>query len=244
MKEQKEDGKELTGQESVETMEPGEDPAVIDPALQNPGQAEMGTMSIREINEITRKIIAPEFSDIPGDPLRGLSREEWNKLSPLERYSPRPSPLDRLPVWPKIDIKVQLLDKKAKLPTREHEDDAGLDLYALEHTILPRPGDVVAVRTGIAIELPSGYHAEIRSRSGMALKHSVVVANSPGTIDNGYRGEIKVLLTCLRKPYKVEAGDKIAQMVLSRDEIFPVVVVDSLSVTERGEAGFGSSGSK
>lgn len=147
-------------------------------------------------------------------------------------------------MFPPIDmqLKIQLLDKKAKAPTREHESDAGLDLYALEHTILPRPGDVVAVRTGIAIELPPGYHAEIRSRSGMALKHSVVVANSPGTIDNGYRGEIKVLLTCLRKPYKVEAGDRIAQIVLSRDEIFPVAVVDSLSVTERGAAGMGSSG--
>ncbi len=120
-------------------------------------------------------------------------------------------------------------------------EDAGLDLRAAEDITL-QPGVPVAVPTGLAIELPPGYEAQIRPRSGLALNHAITLPNSPGTIDPGYRGEIRVILLNLgREPYRIRRGDRIAQMVVARYE--PVEWEEGeLNSSGRGEGGFGSSG--
>ena len=116
-----------------------------------------------------------------------------------------------------------------------------MDLRAVEDAVL-EPGVAQAVPTGLAVDIPPGYEAQIRPRSGLALKHSITLPNAPGTIDPGYRGEIRVILLNLgREPYRIHAGDRIAQMIVSRYE---AVEWDEseLSESERGEGGFGSSG--
>ena len=131
----------------------------------------------------------------------------------------------------------------ATLPEYAHgpAEDAGMDLRAVERTVLA-PNVPRGVPTGLAIELPAGYEAQIRPRSGLALKHAVTVPNSPGTIDPGYRGEIRVILLNLGKTdYVVEKGDRIAQIVIAKYEAIELMEGD-LSDTERGAGGFGSSG--
>lgn len=121
------------------------------------------------------------------------------------------------------------------------EEDAGMDLCAVADALL-EPNIPQAVPTGLSIELPSGYEAQIRPRSGLALKHAISVPNSPGTIDPGYRGELKVILINLgRQPYQIAKGDRIAQMVIAKYEAVEVVEGE-LSDTARGAGGFGSSG--
>jgi len=116
-----------------------------------------------------------------------------------------------------------------------------MDLRAVEETVL-EPGRPVAVPTGLAVDIPPGYEAQIRPRSGLALKHSITLPNSPGTIDPGYRGEIKVIMLNLgTEPYRVNAGDRIAQMIVSRYEAVEWEEAE-LSDSARGEGGFGSSG--
>jgi dUTP pyrophosphatase len=116
-----------------------------------------------------------------------------------------------------------------------------MDLHAVESVEL-RPGEPVLVPTGLAIELPPGYEAQIRPRSGLALKHSIILPNSPATIDPGYRGEIRVILLNLGKvAYQVQQGDRIAQMVVAKYEAAEWVESD-LNESVRGEGGFGSSG--
>ena len=116
-----------------------------------------------------------------------------------------------------------------------------MDLCAVEHAVIA-PGTGLAVATGLSIELPSGYEAQVRPRSGMALKFGVTVANTPGTIDPAYRGEIKVILINHgREPYVIEPGDRIAQMVVARYEAVEWEESE-LSDTLRGAGGFGSSG--
>ena len=143
----------------------------------------------------------------------------------------------------RMRVKVQRLRADAELPTYAHgpQEDAGMDLRAVEAVAL-RPGVPVAVPTGIAIELPPGFEAQVRPRSGLALKHAITVPNSPATIDPGYRGEIRVIMLNLgREPYQVERGDRIAQMVVAA-----YVGVDwaeeELGTSDRGAGGFGSSG--
>ena len=121
------------------------------------------------------------------------------------------------------------------------EEDAGLDLRAVERVIL-EPGSPHLVATGLSIELPPGYEAQIRPRSGLALKHAITLPNSPATIDPGYRGEIRViLLNQGREPYEIQPGDRIAQMVIARYE--PIEWEEGeLNESRRGEGGFGSSG--
>ncbi|BAS56721.1 deoxyuridine 5'-triphosphate nucleotidohydrolase Dut [Leptolyngbya boryana NIES-2135] len=139
-------------------------------------------------------------------------------------------------------VKLVKLVDSAKLPRYEHEDDSGLDLFALEEQDIP-PGKTALIGTGIAIELPLGTEAQIRPRSGLALKHSITVLNTPGTVDAGYRGEIGVILINHgQESFKVLKHMKIAQMV-----IVPVIraeleEVDRLSDTIRGAGGFGSTG--
>lgn len=140
-------------------------------------------------------------------------------------------------------IRVNLLHPDAVLPRYAHgpEEDAGLDLHAVEDVLL-EPGEPALVPTGLAIELPPGYEAQIRPRSGLALRHAITLPNAPATIDPGYRGEIRVILLNLgRAPYLVRKGDRIAQMVVARYEAIEWVEAE-LSDTRRGAGGFGSSG--
>jgi dUTP pyrophosphatase len=140
-------------------------------------------------------------------------------------------------------VKIKKLIETAFLPEYAHgpEEDAGMDLRSVAEIVLS-PGVPAAVPTGLTIEVPSGYEAQVRPRSGLALKHAITVPNSPGTIDPGYRGEVKVILLNLgQADYTIHPGDRIAQMVIARYE---GVVWDESELNEsaRGEGGFGSSG--
>lgn len=139
-------------------------------------------------------------------------------------------------------LNVKKLTPNALLPRYAHPGDAGLDVFSNEHVVLG-PGDYRVIKTGIAIELPPGTEAQVRPRSGLAAKHGLSVVNTPGTIDEGYRGEVGVILINHgREPFAIEQGMKIAQMVIK-----PVIRVDvhevgALSDTARGDSGFGSTG--
>src|SRR5512140_3932328 len=140
-------------------------------------------------------------------------------------------------------VRIQRIDPGAFLPAYAHgaDEDAGQDLRALEDAAL-EPGAPHAVRTGIAIELPPGYEAQVRPRSGLALNHAITLPNAPATIDPGYRGEIKVImLNMSADDYTIEAGDRIAQMIVAKYDSVEWEEGD-LSETTRGQGGFGSSG--
>jgi dUTP pyrophosphatase len=132
------------------------------------------------------------------------------------------------------------------LPSYQSAHAAGLDLLAAVPEDAPmalEPSDRVLVPTGLVIELPNGYEAQVRPRSGLALNHGVTVLNSPGTIDADYRGEVKVLLINLgRETFLIQRGDRIAQLVVSPVTHVEIVAVDALGGTERGQGGFGSTG--
>ena len=141
-------------------------------------------------------------------------------------------------------LKVKLIHKDAVLPFRANPGDAGLDLFAAEEKLI-KPGEAELISTGIIIELPVGTEAQVRPRSGLALKHSVTVLNSPGTIDEGYRGEIKVILINHGKEeFQVEKQMRIAQLVIAPVTKVHITQVDEVSDTKRGAEGFGSSGMK
>lgn len=149
-----------------------------------------------------------------------------------------------------MKVAIKKLHPNAILPKYSHgwTEDAGMDLYAVEDTVLHANGPTI-VKTGIAIELPATFEAQIRSRSGLALK-GVTVANSPGTIDPSYRGEIGVVLKYTPVhafgpiEFHISAGDRIAQMVIARYVPVSWDVVERLGESERGEGGFGSTGLK
>jgi dUTP pyrophosphatase len=132
------------------------------------------------------------------------------------------------------------------LPTYATEQSAGMDLSAaLEEALELAPGERALVPTGLTIALPTGYEAQIRPRSGLAMKHGVTVLNSPGTIDADYRGEIKVLIVNLgQDDFTIERGMRIAQMVIARHANVSWRVVKDLDETERGSGGFGSTGTQ
>lgn len=139
-------------------------------------------------------------------------------------------------------LKIKKTCKEAIIPNYAHAGDAGLDLYAAKELVL-KPGERGLVNTGIQIELPQNTEAQIRPRSGLALKHGITTLNSPGTIDEGYRGEIGVILINHgNEIFRVEVGMKIAQMVIK--PVFKVNIIEAseLSESERNERGFGSSG--
>jgi len=139
-------------------------------------------------------------------------------------------------------VRFKKLVPEAVLPSYAHPGDAGMDLTSVEDVEL-QPGEIRLVKTGLAMALPSGTEAQVRPRSGLAAKHGVTVANTPGTIDEGYRGEIRVILVNLGKaPFRVEKGMRIAQMVIAPVLRAGVAEVTELSDTERGTGGFGSSG--
>lgn len=130
------------------------------------------------------------------------------------------------------------------LPTYATEQSAGMDLTAaLAEPLELGPGERALVPTGLSIALPSGYEAQVRPRSGLAVKNGVTVLNSPGTVDADYRGEIKVILINHgREPFVIERGMRIAQMVIARHESVKWKVVETLDETSRGSGGFGSTG--
>lgn len=130
----------------------------------------------------------------------------------------------------------------AVLPAYAHPGDAGMDLCSAESLVVP-PGGRALVHTGLKMALPPGYEAQVRPRSGLALKRGVTVLNTPGTIDEGYRGEVGVILANFGEcDFAVEKGDRIAQMVVAPVTRAEVAEVDELDATDRGEGGFGSTG--
>ena len=141
-----------------------------------------------------------------------------------------------------IEIKYIPLREGAHIPQKAHEDDAGFDLYASEDFTLKAHG-FGCVPTALSIELPEGYEAQVRPRSGLAAKFGVTVLNAPGTIDAGYRGEVKVILINHgERDFEITAGMRIAQMVISPVLRAQFVEAVSLAGSKRGEGGFGSSG--
>ena len=142
-----------------------------------------------------------------------------------------------------MELRVRRINPEAIIPAYAHSGDAGLDLHASEDVALD-PGVARLVRTGVAIELPEGTEAQVRPRSGLALKHSVTVLNTPGTIDEGYRGEVGVvLINHGPATFQVTRGMRIAQLVVQKRWTVQVVEVDGLTDTTRGAGGFGSTGS-
>lgn len=140
------------------------------------------------------------------------------------------------------ELLVQRLDAGMPLPSYAHEGDAGLDLAAAEAVELA-PGERTAVPTGLAVAIPTGWVGLVHPRSGLARRHGLTVANAPGTIDAGYRGEVQVLLVNLGDAaVTLDRGDRIAQLLLQRVGRAQVVEVEQLGQTRRGDGGFGSTG--
>ena len=137
-------------------------------------------------------------------------------------------------------MKIELLD--GEMPKKAHESDVGYDIFSAEDRVLG-VGRCEIVRAGFKMQLDDGIEAQIRSRSGMALNSQVIVLNSPGTVDTGYRGEIKVIMANMgSKPHIIKKGDRIAQMVFAKYES-PKLIKGTIEESDRGENGFGSTGS-
>lgn len=142
-----------------------------------------------------------------------------------------------------VPVLITRLDPDLPLPARAHPGDAGVDLSAAADLTLA-PGERALVPTGVAIALPDGYAAFVHPRSGLATRHGVTIVNAPGTVDAGYRGEIRVTLlnTDPRQPVSVQRGDRIAQLVIQRVAVPVFYEAESLPGSARGEGGFGSTG--
>lgn len=141
-----------------------------------------------------------------------------------------------------MHLSVLKLDEELPAPSRAHQGDAGLDLYA-RHPMVLAPGERAAVATGVAAAIPPGYAGLVVPRSGLAARSGVGVVNAPGLIDSGYRGEIRVaLINHGREAFEVRRADRIAQLVIVAVAAPEVELVDRLEETERGPGGFGSSG--
>jgi dUTP pyrophosphatase len=142
-----------------------------------------------------------------------------------------------------VTLRFTRLSPEARAPTQAHEGDAGYDLYASEAALLG-PGERASVGTGIAVAIPAGCAGLVLPRSGLARRHGIGLANAPGLIDSGYRGELRVLLLNADRSeeFQVAVGDRVAQLLLVRHESGPAEEVDSLDETARGSGGFGSTG--
>jgi dUTP pyrophosphatase len=141
-----------------------------------------------------------------------------------------------------VRVLLRRLDAGLPPPARARDDDAGLDLYAAEAVTI-EPGARALVRTGVALAIPPGYAGLLLPRSGLALRHGLTLLNTPGLIDAGYRGEVKVLLVNHdQAPAAIARGDRIAQLVIQRVEPAELVEVDELPSSARGPGGFGSTG--
>jgi dUTP pyrophosphatase len=142
-----------------------------------------------------------------------------------------------------VTLRFRRLSPEARPPAQAHDGDAGYDLHAAEALTIA-PGERASVATGIAVAIPPGQAGLVVPRSGLAARHGISVVNAPGLIDSGYRGELRVLLlnTDRSEPFVVEAGDRIAQLVLVAVETAELEEVDELDETARGGGGFGSTG--
>lgn len=140
-------------------------------------------------------------------------------------------------------VKFKKLNKDAIIPDYAHNGDAGMDLYSIQDDII-EPLTWKLIPTGLACELPEGTEGQVRSKSGIALKNGVFVLNTPGTVDENYRGEIGVVLYNLntKEPFVIKKGQKIAQYVINAIEYVDTIEVEQLDSTDRGEGGFGSTG--
>lgn len=144
-------------------------------------------------------------------------------------------------------MKVKVINRsRFDLPRYATPLSAGMDVRAnIDETVVLRPLERAMIPTGLSIELPEGYEMQIRPRSGLAAKHGITVLNSPGTIDADYRGEIRVILVNLsNEEFRIEAGERIAQMVVARHEQVEWELAEELAESERGGGGFGSTGKK
>ena len=141
-----------------------------------------------------------------------------------------------------IDVAVRRLREEAVLPGQAYDGDAGFDLAACDEIRLG-PGERAVVPTGIAVEIPDGYAGFVQPRSGLAARHGIAIVNSPGLIDSGYRGEVRVVLlnTDLRDSFTVERGMRVAQLVIAPVASVRLIEVEELATSERGARGFGSS---
>ena len=146
----------------------------------------------------------------------------------------------------RICIKIKRLDETTDLPlpSYESEGSSGMDIRAsVKESVLLNPGEIRLIPTGIAVSVPHGYEAQIRPRSGLALKHGIGMVNSPGTIDSDYRGEIGIIvINWGQRPFTIKRGDRIAQMIITRVYQADILEVGELDSTGRGEGGFGHSG--
>jgi dUTP pyrophosphatase len=142
-----------------------------------------------------------------------------------------------------VEVLIQRLDPELPVPSYAHPGDAGADLHAAEDAEL-LPGERAVIRTGVAIALPDGYVALVHPRSGLAARHGVTLVNAPGTVDAGYRGEIKVTMinTDAKESFRLRRGDRLAQLVFQRVERAAFREVESLPASPRGAGGHGSTG--
>lgn len=143
-----------------------------------------------------------------------------------------------------INLKINRTSKLAKLPTYATDGAAGMDLYAAnEEPVTLKPLERKLIPLGFTMELPSGFEAQIRPRSGMAIKHGITLSNCVGTVDEDYRGEVGVgIINLSDKEYTINAGDRIAQMVIAPVVRAKITETDDLAETQRGKGGFGSTG--
>ena len=140
-------------------------------------------------------------------------------------------------------INIKKLDEKAISPTRAHINDAGADLYSIEDIVIP-PSSRATIKTGISIEIPTGFYGRVAPRSGLAAKHGIDIL--AGVVDSSYRGEILVVMlnTDTSNSFTVNCGDRIAQLIVQEHQNYYFIESEELSSTDRGSGGFGSSGSK
>jgi dUTP pyrophosphatase len=142
-------------------------------------------------------------------------------------------------------MKIKIVNtSKNQLPAYSTISSAGMDLRAnLDSTVILKPMERILIPTGLYIELPPGYEAQIRPRSGLALKHGITVLNTPGTIDSDYRGEIGIIIINLSNTdFEISSGERICQMIIGKHETISWEVVEGLNVTDRGKGGFGHTG--
>ena len=142
----------------------------------------------------------------------------------------------------KINVKVEVVNKEIPLPKYQTSGSAGMDLHSAEELVVPK-NEFRMISTGLKLAVPPGYEGHVRPRSGLAAKNGVTVLNTPGTLDSDYRGLLKVILVNHGKEdFKINKGDRIAQIVFNKFETADLEIVDSLEKTKRGEGGFGSTG--
>ncbi|MBU4348252.1 dUTP diphosphatase [Patescibacteria group bacterium] len=141
-----------------------------------------------------------------------------------------------------MKIKIQKINEEAIIPFYAHKGDAGMDIFSIEEKII-KPKERVLISTGLKFEIPIGYEMQIRPKSGLALNYGITVLNTPGTIDAGYRGELKVILfNSSREDYLVSKGTKVAQAIIAKVEEAEIEEVEDICESSRGDGGFGSTG--